>query len=148
MFGLTGTLLEEEVFTKIEIKWEGYMKYQDSLSQVINNQPHDWNPSDPPTRAGSDLYTRVAMSLEEIIGDFNWSDELKLYTALKSPLDFYHGIDGMFSFRGKIVTIDVTMNPHKDRYKADVIVFCPETNSDNIDFYGIPEIAQKLLSVA
>jgi len=35
MFGLTGTLLEEEVFAKVEIKWEGYMKYQDSLSQVI-----------------------------------------------------------------------------------------------------------------
>lgn len=93
------------------------------------------------------MYARVAMSLEETIGDFDWN-ELKLYTALKSSLDIYHGIDGIFSFRGKIVTIDVTMNPHKDKYKADVIVFCPETNDDNINFCGIPEIAEKLLSVA
>jgi hypothetical protein len=130
MGSITGGILERFVFAEIKVFWKGYMKYRESMAWAINNQPDGWDPSDPPLREANDLHSRVALVIEEIRGEeFDWS-ELKLYTSLHTPLDYYHGVDGFFEFGGRVATIDVTMNPNKvdemidpeRSYKANVIL--------------------------
>lgn len=120
---LTGKLLEEEIFCEIHAEWHGYMNYRKAMSFVIDHQEQEhWDPTDPTTFAGRDLHASVALAIEEEIGrDFDWS-ELELYSALRTPLDYFHGVDGFFSFKGVVVTLDVTKNPDKEEYKADLIM--------------------------
>src|SRR6185369_4444565 len=87
----------------------------ESMDLVRKNQPCD--PSDPDPRCANDLHALIAEKLG--LDDFS---ELKLYTAVGSPLDFWHGIDGFFEFRGHVLTIDLTVNSHKDSGKANMIV--------------------------
>ena len=54
-------------------------------------------------------------------------NRLKFYTAVGTSADVFHGIDGWFEYVDDdgvrvIVTIDVTKNPKKDEWKADVII--------------------------
>ena len=112
--GYTGRLFEEEVLGHCGGSWSGYMTYHQSLDFVKNNQI--WDPTDPSSRTANDLHSHVALEL----GLEDWS-ELKFYSALKTPLDLFHGVDGFFEFRGTVVTIDVTININKQKYKADLI---------------------------
>ena len=65
------------------------------------------------TRAMSRLEREVS---ERIGGSVNF------FTAVGTPLDRFHGIDGFFEFCGVVATIDLTLNPHKDSGKADMVV--------------------------
>ena len=83
-----------------------------------------WDPSDPEPRFASDLHASVALAL----GLDDWST-LKFFTAVGSALDHFHGVDCFFVFKGKIVTIDVTVNSEKLIGKADMVlnISDPET---------------------
>ena len=112
----TGHLFEQEVLGPCRLSWNGdYTPFRESLRLVEKGQSGD--PSDPESPTMNDLHALIAIALE--IED--WS-ELRFYTALGSPLDQWHGIDGFFVFRGKRVTIDLTINPEKDGTKADLVV--------------------------
>lgn len=123
--GYTGRLFEEEVLEICLFRWEqgqAYVPFRKSMRLVMMCQP--WDPSDPSTRAGNDLHCQVAMAL----GLEEWA-ELRFFSALGSPLDRWHGIDGLFEWRGKVVTIDLTCDHGKEVYKADVIIH-PEDFED------------------
>lgn len=122
--GYTGGLLEEEVFGRCRGDWDGetYLSFRDSLEYAKNNQPVGWRVSDPASRFAGDLFSLVALKL----GLDDWS-ELKLYGAVGTPLDIFHGVDGFFEYNGEIFTIDLTLNQHKDSYKADIVIN-PETS--------------------
>lgn len=112
----TGRLLEIEFFGPCLWEWgPEYMPYRKAMARVKGSQP--WDPTDPQPRMANDLHAYVCIA----IGLKDWS-EVALYTAVGSPLDFFHGIDGFFEFHGKVVTLDVTADPHKDEHKADVII--------------------------
>ena len=54
-------------------------------------------------------------------------DRVRFYSAVGTPLDVFHGVDGWIEFvleKGvsRMVTLDVTMDPGKLEHKADVIV--------------------------
>lgn len=109
--GYTGHLFEAEVFgTCRPIRWSGYVHFKEALRLVRRHQP------DQPTPTVSKLRTLIARELDTVRG------EVGFFTAVKSPLDFLHGADAVAVFNGHVVTIDVTLDPNKDSYKADVIV--------------------------
>lgn len=118
--GYTGGLLEVDMFGERFRKRRGgpgeYKKYEEALKEVKVDYPGD--PSDPRERFASDLHAEVAQEL----GLEDWS-ELRLYSAVGSSLDYYHGVDAFFEWRDQRVTMDVTRNPAKESgYKADVIL--------------------------
>ncbi len=115
--GYTGHLFEREVLGTCLVKWDGttHLSFSQSMELVRNNQPSD--PSDPEPRTINDLHAHIAVSL----GLDDWS-ALKFYTAVGSLLDVKHGVDGFFEFAGRVVTLDLTINPHKDEWKADMII--------------------------
>jgi|GEM_PF-1304401 len=123
----------------------GYVKFKDSLNLVRDN--YDGDPTNPEKRLPHDLLVEIRC---RIFGD-EFSDEegdrLKFYSAIGTPLDLYHGIDGWFEFidlanRQVIVTVDVTENLEKasagDKNKADLIIVDTEDerflgNVDKVD---------------
>lgn len=149
---MTGRLLEAEVFGRTTVKWEGkmeYMPYRTALDFCRKHQPIGWNPVDPSTRTGSNLYASVAIELEKAVGEFTWEEELKFFSAIGSPLDVFHGVDGWFEFRGNVVTVDLTANTAKvNGYKANVILFYEDDNDREINLHGIERIPQLLLGAA
>lgn len=123
--GYTGKLFEDEVLAICQTNWDGhsYVPFQRALWLVRQNQP--WDPTDPSTRAGEDLHCQVALALG--LEDFV---ELSFLSALGTPLDLFHGVDAVFEWRGVVVTVDLTTNPHKDSYKADLILHPEDENDD------------------
>ena len=113
--GMTGKLFEWEVLGPCLVTVSGYLPYMDAMALAREFQP--WDPTDPENRAGSDLHANVALAL----GLDDWF-ELSLYTAVNSPLDLFHGVDGWFEFNGRIVTLDLTRNPTKTSSNADIII--------------------------
>jgi hypothetical protein len=114
--GLTGHLFESQVLGECRVKWDGsYRSYASSMELVRANQPGD--PMDPATRTANDLHALVAEQLG--LDDYA---KLGFYTAVRSPLDFFHGVDAFFEFQGVVVTMDLTLNPHKDEAKAHIVI--------------------------
>ncbi len=118
--GETGHLFEERVIGKCSVSWDGYVSYREALSLARENQP----PLRTPTVA------KIARTLREELGD-----SARVCTAVGTPLDIFHGVDGFVEFKGVVVTFDLTKNPHKDSGKADIII-SPDDLSDISDLAG------------
>ena len=117
--GYTGGLFEREVVGKCQ--WNGIMEYfprKQTMDMVRELQP--WDPSDPGPSANS-LPNNFHASIAEALGVEDWS-EVRLYTAVGSPLDKFHSMDAFVEFRGQVVTIDLTLNRLKGEYRADITV--------------------------
>jgi len=112
----TGRQAEEELLEKCPGPWDGetYLNFEDSIDYVKNNQPANWLLSDPAPRFVADLFATVADKLH--LEDWN---DLKLYTALGTPLDYFHGTDAFFEYDGIRITLDVSINRGKGTCKAD-----------------------------
>ena len=128
--GYTGKLFEHDVLREGAgifhvVAKPPYKTYKKAMAEVVEKtNQSNWDPSDPNTRVCNDLHATVAINLN--LDDWN---ELKLYPAVGSAFDIYHGVDMFFELDGKIVTIDLTVNTDKDFYKANVIV-TPEMIED------------------
>jgi len=70
----------------------------------------------------SDLFYYVAEALK-----LDSMSDLQVFPAFQTPFDVWHGVDLFFIYKNRIVTVDLTVNPNKDSYKANVIVN-PETD--------------------
>ena len=81
--------------------------------------------SDPVPRFAADLFATVAERL--CPEDYS---KLKLYGAVNTPFDLFHGVDAFFEYEGRIVTLDLTLNEKKDEYKADFIINPEKTDLD------------------
>jgi hypothetical protein len=112
---MNGTFFEVQILDRCTFLNHDYFSYRRSLQIARESQPRGWDPCDPHIQAANDLHYFVfeAMGIEEI-------ESLKLYTALNTPLDYYHGVDCFFEFNGEVVTIDLTLNLNKPDVKADV----------------------------
>jgi len=127
--GSTGKLAEADFMPDCDAaskrQWAAYKRSSwnypdvdedDVLTEVVkHNQPYGWNPAKPRLEGGT-LHSKVAKRL-------GCDDGLRLYTAFRSPLDG-RGIDGFFDYRGRTVTIDLTLDGSKleNGYNADVVV--------------------------
>lgn len=117
--GYTGHLYEEEVLGRCQAQHRGYMQWREAIALVRKSQPVHKAP--------------CALSLEREVSR-QLGEQAVFYTAVRSTLDVMHGCDGFFEFRGVIVTVDLTMNPHKDCGKADIII-----HQDDVD--NLPQLA-------
>lgn len=113
--GTTGNQFEEEFISVAQVKvtWHGlYMPYEASMNIVRRNQ-----------KPNSALCAEGLKFRDEIARQMGVSaDELSFYGSHKTCLDIKHGVDLFIDWKGITVTVDLTMNPNKESYKADVIV--------------------------
>lgn len=110
----TGHLYEVEKLGRCTATSRGYMKFRASLDFARAHQP----------RSKRQVAAQLEREVSKRLG--GWCD---FYTAVRTPLDVYHGVDGFFELDGIVVTVDVTMNSRKDSCKADVLV-CREDLAD------------------
>lgn len=124
----------EEAFLGHKLDWENILQKNNITSekrpfqawQQILEQVYPENPLIPTKKWGKDLYYAVAEKLK-IDVDTDDTENLKFYKTLGTDLDRM-GIDCFFTFRNPQTqrktsfTIDLTTNPKKDEYKADITV--------------------------
>ncbi len=152
--GTTGKLLEEEYFGVCTLKKnktaaielfrqlsggksfdeaKGHLSFERAVAFAKNFQPSE-DPTCPSTKVARDLLDFVA---EEMGVDPEGDDalELKFYTAVGSPLDFYHRTDAFVEYKGERVKIDVTRDPSKrfEDSSADRIIM------EELPDYGVKE---------
>jgi hypothetical protein len=115
--GNTGRIFESEILSTLPDTWrkEGFFDEAKSYEWVRQNQT--WNPSDPTNKIANELHYKVAEQLG--LDDVN---ELKFYSALGSPLDYFYGVDAFFEIGNSTFTLDLSINPHKKEAKADMVV--------------------------
>lgn len=161
MSNMFGKLIESELLgeTKKEInhfaelhETPTYMKYKSSVEFAKTHQRAD--PLNPKRFFPKSL--REGLKSDSQLGITN-EEQIAFYTAVNSPLDLYHGVDAFFEYkngeRAIVVTLDVTTNPNKDSYKADVILAIPSEGLDpNDDMYRdliehyVMQIKEKILT--
>ncbi len=132
---ITGETVEKELFGKSRYEAKtgehnpdyNFVRPERAFAMLKEMQP--FNPTDPTPDFASELQAFIydALTLD--------AEHVGFYTAVKSPLDRFHGVDGWFEVHqspGRLhrVTIDLTTNPHKDRSGADIIFLVPEDGLD------------------
>jgi hypothetical protein len=113
--GVTGSQFEEEFISiaKMKVTWNGeYMSYHRSMDLIRRNQ----EPNSALCEAGIKFRDAIASRLNVGI------EEVRVYGSLHTCLDEKHGVDMFIDFRGMTITVDLTSNPQKAGYKANVIV--------------------------
>jgi len=153
----TGKLAEYELLGEVLKKPEEtleYIPYRDAIEAIKKKQP--WkDPTNPEKKFPNDLHKKIAAKLCPT----NYK-RLRFYTAVGSELDRFHGVDAFFELdfveSEKIktirVTFDLTINPKKEEYKADELVFVPEEAIDfeeNLKEYEevVSEAAKKISKI-
>lgn len=122
---INGRLFETTTLGRCAAICQGYAPWREAVEQVRKHQPREKRPA----------ALRLEKEVARYFGKLGMS--VKFYTAVHSAMDFYHGVDAFFEFRGVLVTIDVTINPNKNSGKADVIV-----QAD--DFENLPALAGRI----
>lgn len=130
----------------------GYMTPGDAMGLIRKFTKGDpTNPSQPFARE-----LRLAVIEQLGLEDEQDMDRVRFFSAVGTPLDVFHGIDGWIEFvpdQGppRIVTLDVTLDPGKEEHKADIIVQeVPDPSEDEKRFLALvyntyaPQVAQKL----
>lgn len=104
-----------------------WMNYRDSMELAKKFQPID--KSDPEKKRVDPANPRAPLLRdikEALIDQMDLSDkeadELKLYTAVDTPLDYLHGTDAFIEYKGIVVSIDITKKMSGTGKKADVII--------------------------
>lgn len=126
----TGRLFEIDVLGECNWREEEYVPFWKCVRIVKHHQP---------SRLGPDG-ERLQQMVSQILGS-----PVRFYTAIGSPLDHYHGVDGFFEHGRAVVTIDLTTNPNKLEYKADIVLF-PEDFDDPERFQEVAERIAGLLT--
>lgn len=102
----------------------GYLPYKTAMDLARRFQP--WpDPTNPQKEFLRDFRIEVADRLKLTPGQ---ERKLKVFTAVRSPLDVFHGVDGFIEFEPKpgatrFVTFDLSLNPKKEGgHKADLVI--------------------------
>ncbi len=93
-----------------------YQSFSVSLREVLDHQPADWNPFQPPTKIAGSLYWHTVKHWRK--GD---RSKLGLYVAIGTALDFWHNVDALFYYgdpktdwdwyaHWRLVTIDLSLD--------------------------------------
>lgn len=160
----SGQMYERDMFGEFKMSKEGRQAFKEAATRdgyMRRGQAMDFirehgmeDPTNPTRPFANEL--RLAVAEELGLESNDEMDLLRYYSAVGTPLDVFHGIDGWIEFNnGRIprsVTMDVTRNKLKDEHKADLIVHeVPDPSEDEEKFmkavyeqYG-PAIAKKLM---
>ncbi|MGB8815947.1 MAG: hypothetical protein WCC74_01755 [Minisyncoccia bacterium] len=119
-------------------KGRRYVSYGKSIILVKCNQQKKWDPHYPHTKVARALFTSVASWL----GVGKKTRELRIFVAIGTPLDLFHGVDLFFEYRHQIVTIDLKLKPRKG-IKAHFLITLEDIRENR--YYQISrEIASEL----
>lgn len=132
----TGKILEDDVLGTCEVKWNGRTQFCKEVSIEIARMHQPWDPANPKSEDGRRLQRAVADDLGVE------ANEVKIFTAVTSPLDKQHRTDGWIEFQGVVVAIDVTISRHKDWNPKAIIV--PMTEVENGFEFVAQEIADSI----
>jgi len=136
-FGLTGKLLESDYFgPSVRISAESikflkdfgrpaqrggvYLPREKSIEYVRKFYAQD--PHNPQKPIAQELFRALLKKLS--IKD---AEKLSFYSAIDTPLDFFHGTDGFFELDNVRLALDLTANLNKD-----------EDENFNVDFVLYP----------
>ncbi len=107
-------------------KFPYYVNFSDSLNLVKKFQPIDKNTGEriDPTNPAKPFLKDLRLELVDTLDlSEEEADKVKAYTAVKSPLDIFHGVDAFLDIKGDIVTLDLTLRKDtSSKTKADIIV--------------------------
>lgn len=115
---------------------EEYSNFFDSLEEMMRTQPQGYDPRNPSGGCNKQFLDAVRSRMP--VGQ----DQFKLYIAIGTKLDFWHGADAVIRWRGVNVTLDVTVDPNKE-YKADFCIFPEDIESGRV----YTTIAQDIVSL-
>jgi len=137
--GYTGGVSESEVLgdadvdkQEVEREFKGeYINFSQAVD-IVKGQQRIQDSTDPRKPFPNDVHATIAKKLGVDC------EQVHFYTAVGSYLDKKHGVDAFFELDvgdGNVVrtTLDITQNPHKHDYKADVILHWPATGIDTKD---------------
>jgi hypothetical protein len=139
---ITGETVEKELFGRSHYESKtgehnpdySFVRPERAFEMLKHMQP--FNPFEPTPDFASELqasvYDRLGLDASQV----------GFFTAIKSPLDRFHGVDGWLEInqpgRQSRVTIDITTNPDKERSGADIIFLVPgqglDRSSDRAEF--------------
>jgi len=139
---------------KEEANERGYIPRGRAIELVRKYTKED--PTNPSKPFSKEL--RLAVLDELGLVDDTDLDRVRVHTAVGTPLDVFHGVDGWIEFvpeRGSpvVVTLDVTMDTGKLEHKADIIVQqFPDPTEDENEFLKIVqvharEVARRMMPV-
>lgn len=146
--GYTGKIIESESVGKNwaliehekDIEYLSYEEAMDNVRRFQSETNHPYRPEKPsakrfPLVRGWHDKVGTELGLSE---DDMENGKLKFFTAIDSILDKKHGIDGFMELEltdGQTiqVTLDITTNPQKVSYKAEVMIEIPEDGYDYDD---------------
>jgi hypothetical protein len=130
------TIPDSEIF---QYRLDEYIPFPEALQEVKDAQFEGYNPSFPSGGCNKDFFDAVRKHL--LVSD----DSLEYFIAIGTKLDFWHGVDAFFEWRGVGVTIDATLDPEKIR-KADFLITPELIESGEIYTVVAREIASLLVT--
>src|SRR5581483_9077362 len=116
----SGARWEKQFFgcSASEFEQCAYQGLHRALNEVVRIQhARGWDPINPPTEIGRRLFEAVKSFLSP-----EDAADLRLYCAIGTALDIYHGADGFFRVRGHVVLIDLTTRLDKMQGKAFIFI--------------------------
>ncbi|HEX7724647.1 MAG TPA: hypothetical protein VF438_02850 [Candidatus Paceibacterota bacterium] len=93
--------------------------FVDALVQVFYNQPSDWDPLSPPQHWARHMLDTVRHHLPKETNREN----LGLYLALGTSLDWWHGVDAFFALELGVATLDVTTRRRGSKRARETVNF-------------------------
>ncbi len=113
-----GKIYERSFFGKCPWQSEDYESWWECVRRIIKT-------GDQP---GTDFTKIFCKEIAWRLGYNDNDNVIEFFSAVDSPLDRYHGIDGFVVMwlseehdNAKIVTLDITLKPEKD-YKSDFLI--------------------------
>lgn len=104
-----------------------YIPFPEALEEMKNTQPVGYDPHRPTEGCNKEFFEAVQSFL------FINQKDLKLYIAVGTRLDYWHGTDAVFTLGDVHVTLDATLDVTKN-YKADFLITSEDVDSGNL--YG------------
>ena len=136
---------KQALFNPIQLKvfLEGrghYKSLRNCICDVMAEQDRiNWNPSSPKTAISRYFFEKVQLSLRK-----QYQKSLRLYCAIGSNLDYFHGIDGFFWLNGAYYTFDIKIS-QKAKVKTTVdLVLCKQAELYRFFRDVAPVVAEKL----
>ncbi len=114
-----------------------YETLHKSFDMVVRVQAErGWDPSNPSTEISKRLFDRVGTMLKP-----SDASDLRLYCALGTALDMYHGADGFLRVRTHVVLLDLTVR--RDKVQRKSVIFRKSDKSNR----RIGAVAEQIASL-